>query len=58
MSSRPGLGRCQVVRAWADVESYGRLGRLGPGRCRVVRDRVDVESSELRMSSGPGPGRC
>jgi len=52
------MGRCRVVRAWADVESSRLkpiLGRLGSGRCRVVRARANVELSELRMSSDPGP---
>jgi len=60
MLSRPGLGRCRVVQAQADVESSrpGSISsRPGPGRCRVVRGWADVESFEVEpMSSCTGPG--
>jgi len=61
MSSRPGLGRCRVVRVRDDVESSrpeSMLSRSGSGRFCVVWARADVDSFETEsMSSGSGLGR-
>jgi len=43
-----GPSQCRVVRAKADVESFGpepMYSRSGQGRCRVVWVRADVEPS-------------